>query len=125
MTAKVYVRIRLGRLERPVIAQLDTGAAWSLISPDLAAAAGVAVQAGDPATMSTRVGVSKGVLVNVPLVLLAEEGESLDTEGTFFVPSHWPADLAFLGYSGLLSKIRFAVDPEANDFYFGPSAGRL
>jgi len=29
--------------------------------------------------------------------------------------------VSFLGYSGLLSNIRFALDPQANDFYFGPS----
>jgi hypothetical protein len=26
----------------------------------------------------------------------------------------------FLGYSGLLERIRFAVDPQQNNFYFGP-----
>jgi len=29
--------------------------------------------------------------------------------------------LTFLGYSGLLDRIRFALDPQANDFYFGAS----
>lgn len=28
-------------------------------------------------------------------------------------------DLTFLGYSGPLDGIRFALDPQANDFYFG------
>lgn len=62
--------------------------------------------------------------MKIPAVILAEEGESMTIEPTFFVPSDWPQDLTFLGYSSLLDSIRFAIDPEANDFYFGPSAGR-
>jgi hypothetical protein len=51
---------------------------------------------------------------------LAEIGESYDTEGTFFISPDWPAGRTFLGYSGLLDSIRFALDPQANHFYFGP-----
>lgn len=35
----------------------------------------------------------------------------------------WPDGMSFLGYSGLLDSLRFAVDPQANDFYFGLPAG--
>jgi hypothetical protein len=47
------------------------------------------------------------------------DGDSLDTDGTFFVSADWPRRLSFLGYSGLMDSIRFAVDPLSNDFYFG------
>lgn len=43
----------------------------------------------------------------------------LTTVGTFFVSQDWPSGLTFLGYSGLLDSIRFALDPQANHFYFG------
>ncbi len=34
--------------------------------------------------------------------------------------SDWPPGKTFLGYSGLLDSIRFALDPQRNHFYFGP-----
>ncbi len=62
-----------------MIAQLDTGAAWSVLEPKVA-----------------------------------------NLLGTFFICSDWPDGRTFLGYSGLLDSIRFALDPQANHFYFGP-----
>jgi hypothetical protein len=123
-TAKVYVKIRFGGLDHTTLAQVDTGAAWSVLPPDLAKAAQVEAEAGEPTKLSTRMGIKTGFLLRAPFVLVAEEGESLETEGTFFVPSDWPLGLSFLGYAGLLDSIRFALDPQANDFYFGPPAGR-
>jgi hypothetical protein len=69
--------------------------------------------------MLTSFGIKEGVLLRVPLKIVADEGESLDITGTFFVASDWPEGLTFLGYSGLLDSIRFALDPQVNDFYFG------
>jgi len=60
-----------------------------------------------------------GYLVRLPLTLWADEGEDLQLDGTFFVSDNWPDGMTFLGYSGLLDALRFAVDPQANDFYFG------
>ena len=100
-TAKVYVKLRIGGVDRTVLAQLDTGAAWSILD------SGIAEELGH--------------LVRLPLTLVADEGESLETEGIFFVCRDWPVDLTFLGYSGLLDSIRFALDPQVNHFYFGSS----
>ena len=71
--------------------------------------------------MSTRMGIKAGYLVRASLDFVAEQGEALLTEGTFFVSEDWPDNLTFLGYSGLLDSIRFALDPQRNDFYFGSS----
>jgi len=71
--------------------------------------------------LSTRLGTYEGYLIRLPIVLVADEGESLKMEGNFFVSDDWPSPVTFLGYSGLLDKIRFALDPQANDFYFGAS----
>jgi hypothetical protein len=46
---------------------------------------------------------------------------SFAADGMFFVSPDWPTDQTFLGYSGLLDGIRFALDPQANHFYFGAS----
>jgi hypothetical protein len=118
-TAKVYVRILFEGLDRLVTAQVDTGAAWSAVGSDVAEELGLFGHPGDAARMRTSFGVKEGVLVRVPLRLMAEEGESLDVNGTFFVCPDWPEGLTFLGYSGLLDSIRFALDPQVNDFYFG------
>lgn len=72
-----------------------------------------------PAVLHTRFGTKHGHLVRIPFTFVAEEGESLETEGTFFITPDWPESLNFLGYSGLLDSLRFALDPQVNHFYFG------
>jgi hypothetical protein len=69
--------------------------------------------------MVTPFGTIQGHLVRVPLILPADEGEDLALTGTFLISEDWPSGLTFLGYSGLLDSIRFALDPQANNFYFG------
>ena len=68
--------------------------------------------------MSTRLGVIHGALYRVAVTIEAEEGESLDVEATVFLSPDWRGP-NFIGYQGLLQRIRFAVDPETNLFYFG------
>jgi hypothetical protein len=123
-TAKVFVKIALADFSFPVLAQLDTGAAWSVLDPGVARRIGALNVPGTPAKLSTRFGMREGRLVPILVTLLADEGDSLQIEGTFFVTADWPQDGCFLGYSGLLDLIRFALDPPRNDFYFGESSGR-
>lgn len=118
LTAKVYIQVQLG-LDRPLLAQLDTGAAWSVLDPTVARSLGSSVEWLNTALMGTRFGTMSGRLAQVPVTFPAEEGEPLTTVGTFFVSEDWPVGLTFLGYSGLLDSMRFALDPQANDFYFG------
>jgi hypothetical protein len=120
-TAKIYVKVRLADRPEVQLAQLDTGAAWSVLSTDLAKAVGVVEGDGERITLSSRFGAHQGYLVRLAITFLAEEGEALETDGTFFVSSDWPSPVTFLGYSGLLDSIRFALDPQANHFYFGSS----
>jgi hypothetical protein len=68
--------------------------------------------------LSTRLGVFQGTLYRGQVTLPADEGESLDLDATVFVCPDWPGP-NFLGYQGLLQRVRFAVDPESNTFYFG------
>jgi len=46
-------------------------------------------------------------------------------QATFFIPALLPGESwnfpNFLGLDGFLNRIRFAVDPAENIFYFGPS----
>lgn len=73
---------------------------------------------GRPRWTATRHGVLSGRLVRRALWLLAEEGQSLEVEATFWVSPSWRFG-HFLGYAGFLQSIRFALDPAANQFYFG------
>jgi hypothetical protein len=68
--------------------------------------------------LSTRLGLYDGRLYRGSLTLLAQEGESLDLEVTFFLSAQWRGS-NFLGYEGAMERARFAVDPRANRFYFG------
>jgi hypothetical protein len=119
-TAKVYVKLKLQGMERTFLAQLDTGAAWSILDTGIAEKLRLldGVE-GERRRLRTPLGIRDGHLVRLPLTLVADEGESLEMEGVFFVCRDWPVDLTFLGYSGLLDSIRFALDSQANQFYFG------
>jgi hypothetical protein len=121
MTAKVYVKICLeGRLESSLYAQVDTGAAWSVLDPVVAKTLGLLGREGELTQLHTRLGLMEGNLVRLPVTFLPDQGDPLETYGTFFISPDWPPGRTFLGYSGLLDSIRFALDPQANHFYFGP-----
>jgi hypothetical protein len=119
-TPKIFVKIALGGPESPLtlLAQLDTGSAWSILDRESAADIGLLTAPGPPRELRTPLGIIKGRLVAVPVELMADEGTSLDIEAVFFISEDWPGK-TFLGYSGLLERIRFALDPPKNDFYFG------
>ena len=117
-TAKIFVKVSLPGLERKLLAQLDTGAAYSILELEAARKLGLLDIGGLQTRLGTRLGEFRGQLIRVPLKILAEEGESLVTEATFFVSSQWHGG-TFLGYTGLLDKLRIALDSPANQFYFG------
>jgi hypothetical protein len=120
-TAKIFVKVCLeGRIDSRFYAQLDTGAAWSVLDPVLARSFGLMGAEGLRTQLNTRLGTFKGALVPLTITFLAREGQNLDASGTFFISPDWPVGRTFLGYSGLLTSIRFALDPRANHFYFGP-----
>jgi hypothetical protein len=75
-------------------------------------------QVSEEVRLSTRIGTFEGALYRGPLFVPALEGEPLDVEATVFVSPEWRGP-NFIGYQGLLQRIRFAVDPEVKLFYFG------
>lgn len=67
----------------------------------------------------------QGRLHRVNLTLFAEEGESFTLKATAFVPhpdqeESWGDIPCILGLFGCLERVRFAVDPYTETFYFGP-----
>jgi hypothetical protein len=118
-SAKIFVPIRVDGID--LLAQLDTGAPWSILPTEVCEGLNLTDGRGQMARLSTRKGVLDGRLERVTLTLVASEGVSLDIEATIFVVSDWDDD-AFIGWSGLLERVRVAIDPapQANYFYFGP-----
>jgi hypothetical protein len=121
-TPKIFVRVRFPDLKegRPALAQLDTGAAWSVLQRDIAEELGLFDGVGETVRMQTAAGSLRGRLERIPLVLVADEGTSLNLQATFFASPLWRGG-TFLGYSGLLDRLRIALDCPRNLFYFGES----
>ncbi len=118
-THKIFVRIQAQSLDGVIFAQLDTGAAWSMLDAEIADALSLLGGDGEPVTMSTLHGKINGRLERTSLAIVADEGESVSVEATVCVSSDWHWG-NFLGYGGLLDHVRFAVDANDNSFYFGP-----
>jgi hypothetical protein len=117
-TAKIYVKIEFPGIEKAWIAQVDTGAAYSVLDVDVAKALDLLDFSSQRTRLSTRLGTLSGTLVEVPMRLVADEGSSLHLDAMFFVSRDWRGG-TFLGYTGLLERLRIALDCPANLFYFG------
>lgn len=96
----------------------DTGAPWSVLNVELAETLGLLGGDGEQVTINTRDGTFDGRLEEAILTILAEDGQSITVDATVFVSHEWRGQ-TFLGYMGLLERIRFALDPQMNDFHFG------
>ena len=118
-TANIFVKIGIEALPGPIVAQLDTGAAWSMLDAEVAEAMNLLGGDGEQAPISTRLGRVVGHLERTDLEILADDGDSLTVQATVWVSPEWHGG-NFLGYAGLLQNIRLAVDPSDNSFHFGP-----
>jgi len=119
-TAKVFVKVAVEALPGPIVivAQLDTGAAWSMLNAEIAEAMGLLEGDGEQTALLTRFGRVVGRLERADLQILADDGDSLTIQATVWVSPGWNRG-TFLGYSGLLQNIRLAIDPSDNSFHFG------
>ena len=123
-TPKIIVEVRLNDL--PTQAFVDTGGVFIFISPEMADVIGLDSQGGlDTPNLKWRGGNLKGKLHQISVTLPAETGYPVTIEGTAFVPNLSPAETliedfpCILGMQGCLERLRFAVDPENEMFYFG------
>jgi hypothetical protein len=117
--ARIFIPLELEPISRRVVALVDTAAPWCIFEPALGFLLRPHISpVQDRVLLSTRLGTLTGALYRVPVKLPADEGEPLQMEATVFLSPDWQGP-NFIGYEGLLQRIRFAVDPEANQFYFG------
>ncbi|MCL1464192.1 aspartyl protease family protein [Argonema galeatum] len=107
----------------PTIAVVDTGAPYVILAPKVASDAGVApASALERKTMLIRGMRLEGFVVRLNIKLKAQYGEDLDVDSTVFVPEveeYWGNFPSFIGLTGFLERIRFAIDPSTDTFYFG------
>lgn len=120
-TNRILFRIEIEGI--PTRAVLDTGAPYVICAPKVASAAGVTSAAAlERKTMLIRGMRLPGFVVRLNIRLKAEEGEDLDVDSTVFVPDSellWGNFPSFIGLTGFLERIRFALDPNTDTFYFG------
>lgn len=97
---------------------IDTAAPWCIFEPAIAEALRdhVGVLRED-ALIDSRLGRFQGTLCQGRLQIVADDGEDLDIEAVMFLCPDWSGG-NFIGYEGVLDRIRFAVDPNRNRFYF-------
>ncbi len=116
---RIYIRLALDDSGIELLAMVDTGAPWCIIEPHLAEPILDRLEElPKTVTISTRLGRFDGKLHRATVRLMADEGEGLTVDTTFFLSQDWPGG-NFVGYLGFLDRIRFAVDPKVNRFYFG------
>jgi len=106
---------------------VDTGAPWCVLNPELADAWGLSVESSyrPDRKLNIRGDSYYGRLVVIQIELHAEIGQSLTVPATVFIPELEPGQAwnlpNFIGLTGFLERIRFAVDATENAFYFGPA----
>jgi hypothetical protein len=124
--ANIVLVVSVERQET-IEAIVDTGAPWCILDPKIAEQVG---STNDRNIYTPRQGLTirgityQGRLQRMWIGLRTDrQGQDLEIQATVFVPTlsageTWPHP-NFIGLSGFLERIRFAVDPEENAFYFG------
>ncbi len=114
----------------PILAAVDTGAPYVICQPDLAKQLEpyLADRLGE-AQLQIRGVAYRGKLYLLSVTFKASRGEDFRTLATVFVPQLDPWQTwelpSFVGLTGMLDRLRFAVDPDASLFYFGPLGGTI
>ena len=105
-----------------VYAIVDTGAPHCILSPETFELVQDVCDVLFTGKMMIRGEIYNGVICRLPIYLEAEVGESIMVDGTAFaiqLRPHQTYDLPdFIGLSGFLERIRYAVDPADSQFYF-------
>lgn len=118
-TAKIWIAVRHpNRPAVPFFAEVDTGAPYAILRPELATELGLFDADGEEYRTLTAFGTVVGKLVRTGLVILAEEGRELEIDATVLVSGAWQGP-NLLGLS-VLERARFAIDPATHSFHFGP-----
>lgn len=122
-STRILITVRIGPVQTTAI--VDTAAPYPVCAPDIASLIPpTTLERIEPFTLVTQFGNFKGALYRMPITFLATEGDDLEVEATVFVPNSvagWPRRPSYIGLTGCLERMRFALDPTANLIYFGPA----
>ena len=109
----------------PTTAAVDTGAPYLVCDPALSPL--LAPYLTDPlgwVSLGIRRETYQGELYLLTAEIIAHEGEGVRVQATTFIPRLSPGQQwllpSFIGWTGMLERLRFAVDPASDTFYFGP-----
>lgn len=117
LLTRLMIPIRIGDITTDAV--LDTGGAYLIIHPELAAELSLDPDDGiGISRLSIRGTTIEGVLHRHAVTIPATAGASLTFEATMFVPSHWELP-SYLGWHGCLERFRIAVDPVSEIVFFG------
>lgn len=116
---RIYVKFRPPGIADPLLALLDTGGHFCILNHEVVPLIrDQLTHRLDESVLHTARGPIRGELYILTLELIAERGANLIIDSTAFISPEWRAP-NFLGYSGVLDRVRFAIDPRTNLFYFG------
>jgi len=118
---RIYVRFRPqgADISLSLLALLDTGAHFCILNQEVADfARHQLTETIGQARLGTAYGVLSGELYRLGIELVAQIGDDLDIETVALITPDWHGP-SFIGYCGALERLRFAVDPTVNRFYFG------
>lgn len=123
VSARIVIQVQIAKKKTTAI--LDTAAPYVICSPDIAKEAELDPSDSFEDYETIVRGIKlKGGLLRAPIQFIAAEGNSLSIEAVIFVPDSEKAPIfnfpSFIGLTGCLEWIRFAVDPSNETFYFGP-----
>ncbi|MCI0393875.1 MAG: hypothetical protein L0332_06090 [Chloroflexi bacterium] len=123
VATRILVTVAIGSQQTRAI--LDTGAPYVICDPRLIPHLPItSTSTLEQTKLLIRGHWVRGTLHRLPVNFLAVEGEDLEVDATVFLPDleadSWGNLPSFIGLTGCLERIRFAVDPGDDTFYFGP-----
>lgn len=124
---RIILRVVIGGIDTTAV--LDTGSPYVICSPELLKPLGLTPSDSieNIPSFSIRGRQYAGHIYPLVVSFPASDGETLDVEASVFVPDmrhpeEWGSLPMFIGLTGCLERMRFALDAEGPDFYFGRRA---
>jgi hypothetical protein len=119
---RIFIQVEIEGFQTEAF--LDTGSPYVICDPIIAENLSLDLTHGEKIEkFIIRGNTIEGYLHRMNITILAEEGQGLPVDATVFVPNlssqDWGNFPSIIGLSGFLERIRFAIDPLEDRFYFG------